>query len=388
MNDERPVNPMRVRHFAATARRLLQERQIASQTVDPLLRRTPTEEWPSLAEHPDLQTAGALHYLSDAFNDTLTKAPLHAKTIADLAVSIAESIDPNAYPAVVITQFQAHAWKDHGKALRFLGQNTEALHSFDIAEEKLRTAPTLAHDRAVIRFNRAISLQELEGFDESQSLLAECREVFRDYADSRNELLCGFAEGVLLQRTKRFRDAREIYLLLLASTRDIDTESRAAIHQTIGLCSIELEAFADADANLQRAVALYRQLGLPIIVLKAELGRGRLLIRKGEAQDGIAHLRPVRREFLKHGMHEEAGIAGLEIVEAFLILGRASEAETLARKIVREFTLAELNSRAVTALDYLMEAIAARKAEPSLVSQVREYILSLQWKPEREFQPA
>jgi hypothetical protein len=52
-------------------------------------------------------------------------------------------------------------------------------------------------------------------------------------------------------------------------------------------------------------------------------------------------------------MSEEAGIAGLEIVEALLRLRRTSEAETLARKLVQEFAAAHLNARAITALGYL-----------------------------------
>jgi tetratricopeptide (TPR) repeat protein len=377
---------MRSRHIANTARRLRQERDLASQTVEPLLRRTPEDQWPSLVEHPELHTCGALERLSDIFSDTLNKQPLRAKAIAELAVCVAETMDL-VYPALILAQIQAHAWKDHGKAMRFIGRNTEAIQSFHTAEQKLEPHGVLAHDRAIVHFNLAISLQEVERFDESLALLVDSREVFRDHGDTRNATLCGLAEGVLLQRMGKYRDARETYLLLLASTRDMDTETLAAVHHAIGFCSIDLHDFAHADANLRHAIALYRQVGQPMVILKVELGRGRLFIRTGQAQSGITHLRPVRREFLKHGMHEEAGICGLEIVEGFLMLNRPSQAETLARKLVGEFTLAHLNSRAITALAYLTEAIAARKAAPSLVSQVREYVLSLQSKPEREFQP-
>jgi tetratricopeptide (TPR) repeat protein len=384
MKNDRPMNPLYVRQFAATARRLVQEREVASRIVEPLLRRTAPEKWPTLVGNAELHTAGALERLAALFVDKLGKQPLEARIIAELAVSIAEGLSPTAYPSVILAQLQAHAWKDHGKALRTLGKNNEALESFRVAEEKVSTLP-LAHDQAIVRFNRAVSLQEMERFDESRALLTECRAVFREHGDSRNEILCGFAEGVLLQRMGRFRAAREVYLLLLASMGNIDTESRAAMHQGIGFCSTELGAFTDADVNLESAIALYQQVGMPMLVLKAELFRGRLLIRRGEVQKAIDQLRPVRREFLRHGMYEEAGISGLEIVEGFLRLERMSEAETLARKIVREFTLAGLSSRAVTALAYLSEAIAARKAKPSLVSEVREYILSLRWRPEREF---
>lgn len=376
---------VRFQEFIATAARLQRERSAAEATVTRLL--ALHRDWTDLAQHPDLQTCGAIECLGRMANETYTQEPQRALALAQLGASAAELVPDDSYPAIVRAQFLAHAWKDYGKMLRFLSRNGEAIEAFGLAEEKVRPFPVLAHERAIVRFNLALSLQELERFAESQEMLAECRGVFHDHGDMRNAVLCGFAEGVLLQRQGNYREAREIYLLLLAADRDIDKETRAALHQTIGLCSIELQSFADAEANLQQAITLYRELRLPVIVLKAELGRGRLFLRRGEAYHAVAHLRPVRREFLRHGMREEAGLCGLEIVEGLLHIGRASAAESLAKKIVREFTLAELSGRAITALTYLAESIAARSAAPSLVTRVHDYILSLRWTPEREFEP-
>ena len=371
--------------FASVGVRFEREREAAEHSVERLLHNTPVAEWGRLAANPELRTNGALERLGNLFASALTKNPSHAKAIAELAVAVAEGLPPDAYPVLVIAQLRAHAWKDLGKALRFLGKNSEALTVFATAEQRLSKHLTLTHDVAIVRFNLAMSLQEVDRFDESLALLVESKRVFWDHADKRNTLLCGFAEGVLLQRLRRYREVRETYLLLLASTRNIDTETLAAIHHAIGFCSVDLGDFADAEANLDHAISLYQQNGQPMQILKVELGRGRLFIRSGQPASGITHLRPVRREFLRHGLHEEAGLCGLEIVEALLLLGRASAAETLARKIVQEFMLARLNSRAIAALGYLSETIAARKAAPSLAVHVREYILSLRTKPEREF---
>ena len=87
-------------------------------------------------------------------------------------------------------------------------------------------------------------------------------------------------------------------------------------------------------------------------------------------------------------MSEEAGLCGLSIVQALLLLNRIPEAENLARKIVHESVTAQLNRRAVTALAYLAEAISNRKATPSLADDVREYVISLRTLPERDFEHA
>ncbi|HEY0372795.1 MAG TPA: tetratricopeptide repeat protein, partial [Thermoanaerobaculia bacterium] len=356
----RRIDAARAREFAETARRLADERNAAPRIVDPLLANTPHEHWPSLSERSEFHTCGGLERLGTLFADWLTKDAIHAKAIAELAVSAAEAMPEHAYPTIVVGQLRAHAWKDFGKALRFLAKNDEALIAFETAERYLDIGGgALGHDRAIVRFNLAMSLQELERFDESRSLLAESKQVFRRYGDTRNTVLCGLAEGVLLQRLKRYREAREIYLLLLAShPSNIDSDSLASIHQVIGMCSIELGDFQEAEENLAYAAKLFRDLKQPIYVTRAELSLGRLFIRRGEPAKGIAHLRLTRVAFLRHSMHEEAGICGLEMVEAFLLLERPEEAERLARTIVGEFTVAGLNSRAITAVGYLSEAIA------------------------------
>jgi tetratricopeptide (TPR) repeat protein len=386
VNFRRRIDRNRTRDFAETGRRLTQERKAAPGIVDPLLQKTARTNWPALAELPELQTAGALERLGNLFAERLTQDAGHAKAIADLAVSAAEAMPEHSYPAVVIGQLRAHAWKDLGKALRFLGKNEESLQAFATAEQRLEVGPgALAHDLAIVRFNRAVSLQELDRYDESRALLSESKQVFKDHGDTRNAIYCALGEGVLLQRLKRFREAREVYLLLLASTRPIETESLAPIHHNVGMCSIELGDFTAAEENLEYARALFRELRKPLYVMQVELGRGRLFIRRGDPAKGLSHLRLVRLDFLRNSMHEEAGICGLEMVEGFLLLDRPEDAEILARTIVSEFTLANLNARAITALGYLSEAIAAKDAKPALVTHVREYIVSLRTYPERDF---
>jgi tetratricopeptide (TPR) repeat protein len=384
----RRINAARLREFAETGRRLQRERTEAPGIVDSLLRNTPRADWAALAELAELQTCGALERLGNIFAEWLAKDAVYAKAIAELAVSVSEAIPQGFYPATVVGQLRAHAWKDLGKALRYLGKNLDALEAFATAEAHLGAGRTgiLAHDLAIVRFNLAASLQEVGRFEESRALMIESKQIFREHGDTRNAILCGLGEGILLQRLKRFREAREVYLLLLASTRDIEQESLASIHQAIGFCSIELDDFAEAEENLAYAIKLFKELKQPIYITRVELGRGRLFIRRGEPAKGIAHLRLVRLDFLRQSMHEEAGICGLEMVEGHILLGQADKAEILARTIVSEFLMAGLNDRAITALGYLTEVIAAKKAKPAHVTHVREYIVSLRTYPERDFQ--
>jgi len=371
--------------FAETARRLHREREAASRVTE-LLGATPRDRWRELAERPDLHTCGALERLGNFVAEALGRDPGQALAVAELAVSIAEAIAPDAYPRPVVPQLCAHAWKDLGKSLLYLGRFADALAALDRAEANTAEHGALAHDRAIVLVVRAATLQEVDRHDESFAVLAQCKEIFRDHGDQKRLLLCGIAEGVLLHRLRKYREAREAYLLLLAGSA-VDEESAACLQNAIGHCSVDLGDHAAAEVHLSRAIEMFQRLGQPLQAAKAELGRGRMFVRTGKLDRGIAHLHAIRSEFLRHGMTEEAGLCGLDIVEALLLRASAPEAERLARQIIAEFTAAALNTRAITALGYLSEAIGARKACAEMVTGVREYILSLRTSPEREFTP-
>ncbi|HYI12503.1 MAG TPA: tetratricopeptide repeat protein [Thermoanaerobaculia bacterium] len=374
--------------FRALIRSIYAERERAAVTVEPLLNKTPRAKWPQLAEHPDLQNSGAVQRIGQLFAEAYSRDSKYALALAQLAVAAAEAIPATAYPAVVLSQILAYAWKDLGKALRTLARYEESAKALHHAESLLVSSPdhgSLEYDIAVVRFNLAIVYQEIGRHKESMPLLTESKQVFRDYDDERLVVMVGIAEGALLQRLARYREARETYLLILASSSNLDDESLAALHHAIGLCSVELGDLQEAEANFTKGIVFFQKAGRPLDALKPDAGKGRLFVRRGEYERAITHLRTVRRRFLSYAMPEEAGISGLDIVEALLALGRHSQAETLARKIVREFTVANLNSRAITALGYLSEAITAQRASTSLVTHVREYILSLRTYPEREF---
>jgi len=60
---KRPPDPARVAEFAATARKLQQEREGAAGLVARLLSETPFAEWPKLAGQVELQNSGLRYKL-------------------------------------------------------------------------------------------------------------------------------------------------------------------------------------------------------------------------------------------------------------------------------------------------------------------------------------
>ena len=378
----RRPDPARVAEFAATARKLQQERDETADLVERLLRETPARDWPRLAERPELRNSGALEHLSKENIVRLTVDPRESLVIAEVATAIADAVAAEEYPPVVVAQMRAQAWKDRGQALAYLARYDEAFDAFDRAEQALAAFGTVAHDLAIVHLVRATALQEVHRPTEALALLAQSRTVFADYGDQRRHLICGIAEGALLHRVGRLREAREAFLMLLDPARAAnDRATLGSIHNNVGHTSTELGDFDEAETHLQRAIAIFTELGQPLPIAKAQLARGRLLVRRGQVDRGIAHLRALREQFLGRGMVEEAGLSALDIVEALLTTGAVAEAERLARTIVDELRDAGLSARAITALGTLSEAIAARKVSAATIADVRRSLCSLHAPP-------
>jgi len=378
-------NPLFQAEFTATLARLNAELEAAEKSVEPLLRRTPRHSWLSLAAHPDLSNAGALDRLAKLVTEYLNRDTTYALSLAELAVAVAEEMPDNSYPKAVMAQLRAHALKDLGKVLRTIARHEDAIDALLRAELLLEVHHGLYQDVVLIRLHLAFTYQEVDRYTEAFALIRECKQVFADYGDSRMVLIAGVTEGALLHRLAKYREAREAYMLLMLSAHP-DLETEAALRKNIGLCCIELGDFVEAESNLLESARLYsNELGQPIEALRAQTGYGRLLIRMRQIERGIVQLKPIRRAFLRQGMPEEAGICALEIIEGLLTRNKPEDAERLARMVIAEFTRANLNNRAITALGYLTRAIGAKQASAPLVQNVREYILSLRTNPEREF---
>jgi tetratricopeptide (TPR) repeat protein len=365
--------------FTATARRLQEERESSIAIVDRLLHETPRAEWLTLAANEALHTNGALERLGQ-LADNLERDPAEGLAIADLATRIADSIDDAAYPKVMLAQMRAHAWKDRGRALCYLGCHEESLAALEEAVTRLSPFAVLGHDLAIVNFVRAVVLQHLRRFDEAQTLLAECRAVFREHGDWRLYGKCTLAAGNLFVRRGDYASARDV---LGPFVRRAAPEAQAIARLALGWCEIHVGEPKEALAHFTTAKEAYRRLDWQLESVRASYGIGSALLRLDRLDDAIRELSFARAQFLARHLVEEAGLCGLELVEAHLLRHELDEARLLAVAIVREFTDASLSRRAIAAIATLKDAIAASSATPESVRSVQTYVAALRTDPDR-----
>jgi len=367
------------------------EREAASLHQEPsltarLLAETPYAKWPRLAEREELRHPGALAELSREAVARVERAPRESLAVMELATAIADSLSSDDFPKPVLAQLRAKAWTDRGTALRYLARYVESLAASDTAEQILEPFAKLAHDRAIGWLARASTLVDANRTEDVTALLGKAREVFGQYRDARRELLCAICNGTLLYRLGRYAESVAACLELLPAAYALnDGYIIAVLHNDIAHAAIGAGDEAEAETHLEQAVTIANELGRPLLAARSELVRGRMLLRRGDVEGALAHLHRVREQFQQQYLAEEAGLCGLDLVEAHLTRGASIEAEALAREILREFTAAHLNQRAITALRYLQGAIASRKASIATVENVKRFIESLRNTPDAEF---
>jgi tetratricopeptide (TPR) repeat protein len=376
----------RFAELAETARRLQRERSDAPGIVAHHLDAMPRDEWPRLAEEPDLRTSGALEQLATLIRARCEKQPQEALILSTLATTIAETLSPSAYPSVTLAQLRAQAWKDRAHTLRYLGRFDEAFEAIDMAESALAPFPATAYDKAVVALVKASTLQHVARFDESRSLLAKCQQVFRDHGDSRLESYCSIMAASLLYRMGEYAEAQKAYeRLLQAAVNSGDLESTARLHHNLASCAIHLGQITEGKAHVGRARTIFFDLGRNLEALRGDRAFARLVLANGDVTHAIVLLRVVRREFLEHQLVEEAGLTGLSIAEALVARGDFVAAVSLVREIIDEFESAQITGRACQALESLQRSLDSRDASSATVRHVEQYIESLRFDPDREF---
>jgi tetratricopeptide (TPR) repeat protein len=368
----------REREFTATASRLERERESGADVVERILRETPVEEWPRLAEAPELRNNAALEQLSEQVRRRLHRKPTEALAIANLSASIAESLPPAQYPPVILAQLRANAWKDRASTLRYLARYDEALEAADRGEEALASFAGVALERAIVQLVKGMVLALLERFDEAHVILSECRKVFRDHNDIKRYVQAGLAEASSLYEANRYDVANRLSQdLLRDATAEGDIESQARLHNNLGYCAIRLDDYASANLHFSEAVARFTDLGFTAEVARTERGAGLVLIARGQTTSGLARLREARSAFTLAGMVEDAGLCALHLAATLIERGDYATARTLMQTVADEFVEAGLDERAIAAVVRLRAAIDVDDATAETVRTVHAFVESL-----------
>jgi tetratricopeptide (TPR) repeat protein len=142
----------------------------------------------------------------------------------------------------------------------------------------------------------------------------------------------------------------------------------------------ELQQPDEALACLREALALFDDLHATGEVARTAWGLGRVLLANERYTEAKSAFVGARRSLLRLMLPEEAGLAGLDLADAFLATGAVAAAVRQVEEVIDEFRAANLNGRALMALQYLSDLLPTPRARAA-VRHVRTYIDELRRSP-------
>src|SRR5712692_4144156 len=333
------------------------------------------------------RTAGFVQELTSKATEILESNPRESLSLAQLALAVATSIPAGMYATPVQAQLEGSAWREIGTAHRYLSEYDAALRAYDAAHRAFSTANALTHDDAVVDFARAIVLVELGKHDEALGLLAKVEPLFESFDDHRHLVQSKVLAASMHHRLGQLSAARELYEQALSEVEFGDPHTRAITYSSLGQLCGDLGDFSTAFQMLHKAREILADLGMTGDVTRAEWALANVVMMTGDFGKALPMLEKLREIFLSLAMPEEAGLAGLDLADALIANSRSNEARQIVEVVIGEFTRANLNSRAITALAYLRDVLPTTSRPQRTVQHVRRYLEQLRSEPARLFLP-
>jgi tetratricopeptide (TPR) repeat protein len=314
--------------FGYFARKLEQERAEAAAIV-PMIQADP-ERYLDLPLPPAWRTLGMVDSLCDAARTELLRSPRNSLYLAQLAIAIADGL-PDSYPRLMRAQFAAHAWTALATAHRFASRHEASLAALDEADQRITGIFVLGYDRAILALARGFTLSEMRRLNEALPVLKGAQEIFIEHEDRRRAAQCELVVGMTLHRLGRIAEARQAYMRVIPPARSAgDLATVAAAYNNLGRAASDVGDTSAAVDALQQARAIFRELDMPADITRVTWSIAVSELAASHFESAIPILRDVRRDLLKLGMPEEAGLAGVDLIEALLAKNERREARELA----------------------------------------------------------
>ena len=235
---------------------------------------------------------------------------------------------------------------------------------------------------------KALVLRPFERFAEASDVAVASAETFEDYGDLNRTVSARLAEGQLLVTRGLFVEAERLLLDLerqMSVSTDVGTHARvlgnlAHVYRKRNKVELAIHYYDCASV-------LLHDIGARTETVRIRWNVAVMLAEAGKVTDACDRLRDLTGEMEHLGMTSEAALAGLDVAELLLAQNRYEEVAEICRSTMEAFEFAGLSytTRALTALAYIREAATQRRADRTLVRNVRDYIQKLPRQPDLLF---
>jgi tetratricopeptide (TPR) repeat protein len=307
----------------------------------------------------------------------LDTAPADAVELTALAADIADHLEDAGDP---VSRLRGIAWRDHAYALFYTGQFAEAERAVSVADHHFGECLVDEYDRARLGVVKALIFRSFERFAEAGTIARSSTKTFLTHGDLSRYASAQMAEAHLLFSAREFEKAAELLEAVEAKLQhSADTATHARVCGNLAFCYWNL---GQPDVALQyhdATVAMLEALDVRTEAARVRWTVASQLVKAGRTEEAERRFREVQSEFARLSMTSEAALVSLDVAELLLARGSFVEVEDVCRSAMHLFESTGLShtARALTALAFIREAAAQRRATQSMVRHVRDFIRRL-----------
>lgn len=369
---------------------LAAEEEEARSAVAALLAR-PKTAWVSAISHSlELQSVAAVNAFIAASEKAIDRDPSDALAVAALATHVARLLKCDEYPDSVVSRAVGAAWRQYAYAAFYVGEYPAASEAVAKSAAAFAACAVSDYDLARLSIIRGLILSQQEQHDAAREEVQHAAAVFDAFGDRSRAASARVAEAYSLISEHRYQEALPILRTVERDyAEDLDNYSRANVANNLAVCCSQAGSVTDAFDQYSIAAAIYDEIGNGPEAARVRHNLGCLLAAQGRLGDAQARFRSVRMEYRRLGMADAAVAADLDLAELLLAENAHAEAAALCGAAVEQFQKTGLSAttKGLTALSFLREAAAQRRATPETARLVRRYLERLPREPQLLFAP-
>ncbi len=320
------------------------------------------------------QTRALGQLVLDACQQYWFNEPHRAVAVADLAIVIAEHLDPRRYPASLIADLSAQAFAYRANSWRILSQFQQAEEDFHRAQYFLDQGTGDVSLSALILDLKA-SLRMAQGhLDRANENLDRARAIYEGAGDQH---LVGH---ILIKKATVLTVAGELEeaIALLQQTLELLSPQRdprlllAARHNLVA-CLIEAERFREAFSLFPPTRQISLRVGNRLDLVRLCWLEGKIASGLDRLQQAEGCFQMVRRAFIKEGMAVDAAEVSLDLAVLYAQQHRAADLKRLVQEMVPIFQSRDLEREALAALILLRQAVEMETLTLTMVQRIARY---------------
>ena len=365
---------------------LARERAEAPALCEELIRHPQTRRLTLVRNSRQYQTWGLCELLVDKSFESRSKKALWRVQLAEVAVAVAEQLDPEFYGPRQVQDLRGRAWAQLGNVRRMVSDLREADKAFSEAQRCFDEGAGDPLDHALLSRFRAHLMRARRRFDEAHRLHNRALSIYGacGQTDLVAQVLSDQGVGVLYsghpERAIHFFEGALEALEEISQPRLV-----AAAKHNLAYCLNDLGRRRKALQVLTEVRPIYRELGDRMNLLRVRWVEGKILLGLGRIEEAEKAFVEVRQAFVEEEIAYDAALVSLDLAAVYAEQGRTAEMRRLAAEMLPIFESRDVHREALAALIIFRQAAEAERASLALVQEIAAYLQKARHDPTLRF---